>query len=129
MPGPTQLKALNGIVLYFVWDEPNSVCSSVNGVCFDLELYDSEIVENIRAGHVENDRRVSRHPEDIDVGVIVRISESPIELVTRDIESWAALPCRLGLIICRNAITPCSVRGSIREESVYRGKRCYDQDS
>src|SRR2546425_8527034 len=65
--GPAQLKALDGVIPGLVGDEPDRVGSSPNGVCFDLELYYSEIVENIGAGNVEDDSRVDWHPEEIGV--------------------------------------------------------------
>jgi len=65
--GPAQLKALDGVIRGLVGDEPDRVGSSLDGVCFDLELYDSEIVENIGAGNVEYDSRVDWHPEEIGV--------------------------------------------------------------
>jgi len=122
MSRATQLKTLNSIILDLVGDEPDSVGSSLNGICLDLELDDSEIMENIGAGNVENYRRVDRYSKDIRVGVTVGISKNPIELVTRDLESWATLFRNLGLIICRNAVTPSSVRWSIWEKSVHSGK-------
>jgi hypothetical protein len=113
---------LDSVIPGLVWDEPDGVGSSMNGICFDLELYDSEIMENIGAGNVENDCRVSWHPEEVGVCVIIRISENPIELVTRDIESWAALSRDLGLIVGGNAKTPGRIWRVIGEKRVHRGK-------
>jgi len=64
---PAQLKALDCVIPGFVGYEPDGVGSSLDGICFDLELYDSEIVENIGAGNVEDDGRVYWHPEEIGV--------------------------------------------------------------
>ena len=113
---------MDGEVPGLVGDEPDGVGSSVNGIRLDLELYDSEIMENIGTGDVENDRRVGRHPEEIVVFVIVRISEYPIPLVTRDIESWTALSGGLGLIVGGDAITPRSIWWAVGEKGVNRGK-------
>jgi len=65
--GPAELKALDGVIRGLVGYEPDGVGSSLDGVCFDLELYDSEVVENIGAGNVEDDGRVYWHPEEIGV--------------------------------------------------------------
>ena len=113
---------MDGVVTGSVRDEPDGVGSSLDSICFDLELYDSEIMENIGASNVENDSRVNRHPEEIGVCTITRISENPVELVASDVESWAALSRDLSLIVGRNAITPSSVRGSIWKKSVHSRK-------
>ena len=126
--GTAQLETLNRIIPNLVGDKPDSVCTTLNGICFDLELYDSEIMEDISARHVENDRRVNRYPEDIGVCVIVRISENPVELMTSDVESWAALSCDLSLIVGGNTVTPCGIWWTVREKRVHRGKRRYYQN-
>src|SRR5437016_14272434 len=64
---PAQLKALDGVIPGLEGDDPDRVGSSLNGVRLDLELYDSEIVENIGAGNVEDDSRVDWHPEEVGV--------------------------------------------------------------
>jgi hypothetical protein len=106
---------LNGVVLDLIGDEPDGVSSSLNGIRFDLELYDSEIMEDIGTRNIENDRRVNRYSKDIGVRVIVRISENPVELVTSDVESWAALSCDLSLIIRGNAVTPGGIWWAVGE--------------
>ena len=58
---------MDGVIPGLVGDEPDRVGSSLDGVCLDLELYDSEIVENIGAGNVEDDGRVDWHPEEVGV--------------------------------------------------------------
>src|SRR5712692_7715435 len=122
MPGTAQLKALNGVILNLIGNKPDRVGSSLNCIRLDLELNDSEIMEDISARNVENHRRVDRDSEDICVCVVVRISENPIELVTRDIESRTALSRDLSLIVGRNAVTPSSIWRAVREERVHRGK-------
>ena len=119
---------MNGVVLDLIWDEPDGVGSSLNGIRFDLELYDSEIMEDIGTRNIENDRRVNRYSEDIGVRVIVRISENPVELMTSDVESWAALSCDLSLIVGGNTVTPCGIWWTVREKRVHRGKRRYYQN-